>query len=107
LIKPIEEPLIEEDNQAAERAELQAQIAQLLIKNPLPLYEFLTPNDKTILDKDDDIFASIVEHYSVDLPGDESSDKEEEIEEVNTAEALKCVELLKLWKLQKGNSQDL
>ena len=92
-----EEPLIEEDNQANERAELQAQITRLPIENPLPLYEFLTPNDETILDEDDDIFESVVEHYSIDLPSDEpESSDEEEIEEVDTAEALRCVELLKL-----------
>jgi hypothetical protein len=107
LIEPSEEPR-EEDNQVAEQAELQAQIAQLPIENFLSLHEFLTPNDEMILDEDDDIFESVVEHYSIDLLGNESSDEEEEeIEEVNTAEALKCVELLKLWKLQRGNSQDL
>jgi hypothetical protein len=103
--EPIEQPLIEED----EQAELQAQIIQLPIENPLSLDDFLTPNDETIIDKDDDIFESIVEHYSVDKLGEESdsSDEEEEEKEVNTAEALKCVEILKLRKLQKGNSQDL
>ena len=70
LIKLLEEPA--EDNQAAERAELQAQIAQLPIENPLPLNEFLNPNDETVLDEDEDIFASVVEHYSVDKPGEES-----------------------------------
>ena len=88
---------MEEDNQANERAELQAQITRLLIENPLPLYEFLTLNNETILDEDNDIFESVVEHYSIDLPSDEpESSDEEEIEEVDTAEALRCVELLKL-----------
>jgi hypothetical protein len=52
----------------------------------------------------------VVEHYSVDKPGEEdqeSSDDEEEIEEIDVAVALQCIEKLKLWKLQKGNGQDV
>ena len=96
----IEESVIE-DNQVTERAELQAQIARLPIENPLSLNEFLTPDDEMIIDKDEDIFASIVEHYSIDKLGEESesSDKEEEVKEIATAKALRCVEILKLWKL--------
>jgi hypothetical protein len=37
---------------------------------------------------------------------EESSDKEE-IKKVDTAEALRALETVKIWKLQKGNSQDL
>jgi hypothetical protein len=37
---------------------------------------------------------------------EESSDKEE-IKKVNTAETLRAVETVKMWKLQKGNSQNL
>ena len=59
--------------------------------------------------KDDDIFASVVEHYGVDKPGEEDhgSSDEEEVEEIGTAAALQYIEKLKLWKLQKGNSQDV
>ena len=69
-----------------------------MIKNPLSLNEFLTSNDKTVIDIDDNIFKSVVEHYSIDKPGEESdsSNKEEEVEEVDITEALKYVELLKL-----------
>jgi hypothetical protein len=101
-----EEPIIEDD-EAAERTELQAQIAQLPIDNPLPLNEFLNAANETIVDEDDDIFVSVVDHYSVDKPGEESESSDEEVEEVDTAEALRCVEIVKLWKLQKGNNQDL
>jgi hypothetical protein len=87
---------------------LQAQIAQLPIETPLPLTEFLNPDNEIVLDKDKDIFTSIVEHYSIDKPGEESeSSDKEKVEEVSTAEALRYIEQLKLWKLQKGNSQDL
>ena len=55
-------------NDRTDRAELRGQIAQLPIESPLPLEEFLNPEDKTIVDKDGDIFA---ECYSVDQPGKE------------------------------------
>jgi hypothetical protein len=107
LIKKPQEPVVE-DNQVTDRAELQAQIAQLPIENPLPLNEFLNPNEEAVIDEDEDIFASVVEHYSVNKPCEEDiSSDEEEVEEIDTAEALKYVEKLKLWKLQKGNNQDL
>jgi hypothetical protein len=81
-----------------DRAELRDQIAQLLIESPLPLNEFLNPENETIVDKDSDSFAAIVECYSVDQPGkeEESSDKEEEVEQIKDAEALRIVERLKL-----------
>jgi hypothetical protein len=96
--KPIVEgEVIEEDNSAAERAELQAQIASLLIKDPLSLNEFLNPESETILDEDSDIFALVVEHYSVDKEGDESYESDiEEVEKVPTTEALRCLEIVKL-----------
>jgi hypothetical protein len=61
-----------------------------------------------VVDDDEDVFASVVEHYSVDemVEGDLSSE-EEEVEDVQTADALHCVEKLRLWKLQKGNHHDL
>jgi hypothetical protein len=43
-----------------DRAELRDQITQLLIKNPLSLDEFLNPEDEVIVDKDDDIFTTVV-----------------------------------------------
>lgn len=97
------------DDSITKRIELQDQIAQLPIKNPLSLDEFLNLKDETVVNKDSDIFTSVVEHYSADKPGQEeqSSDKEEEVEEVDTAKALKAIETVKLWKLQKGDSQDL
>jgi hypothetical protein len=112
LIKLPEEqlkvPVVEEDNEAAEQAELQAQIAQLPIENSLPLNEFLNLNNETVLDKDKDIFTSVVEHYSVDQTGEQSESSDgEEVKEVDTVEALRYVKQLKIWKLQKGNSQDL
>jgi hypothetical protein len=100
VIKKPEEPVIEEpiteDDEAAERAELQEQIVQLLIENPLSLNEFLNPADETVIDKDDDIFISVVDYYSINKLGEESESSDEEVEEVDTAEGLRCIETVKL-----------
>jgi hypothetical protein len=95
VIKKPEEP-VTEDDEAAERAELQEQIAQLPIENPLSLNEFLNPVDEIVIDEDDDIFISVVDHYSIDKLGEESESSDEEVEEVDTAEALRCIETVKL-----------
>ena len=63
--------------------------------------------DETTIDIDDDIFATVVEHYSVDKPGEDEESSDEEVEGVDTVEALRAIETVKLWKLQKGDSQDL
>jgi hypothetical protein len=67
LVGTAEEDCIVVDGRT-DRAELRDQIAQLPIESPLPLDEFLNPEDETIVD---DIFAAIVECYSVDQPGKE------------------------------------
>jgi hypothetical protein len=91
-----------------DRAELQDQITQLLIENPLSLDEFLNPEDEVIVDEDDDIFTTVVEHYSIDKPGkeDELSD-EEEVEQIDETIALRAIETIRLWKLQRGTDQDI
>jgi hypothetical protein len=98
------------DDGSADQIELRDQIAQLLIENPLSLDEFLNPEDEIIVDEDEDIFTSVVNHYAIARPGEEeesSDEEEEEVKEIDTAEALRAVETVKLWKLQKGESQDL
>ena len=49
-----------------------------------------------------------MERHSVNKAGEEeeSSDKEE-VEQIKDTEALRIVERLKLWKLQKGTDQDV
>jgi hypothetical protein len=93
------------DDGSANRIKLQDQIAQLPISNPLSLNEFLNPEDETIVGKDEDIFTSVVNHYAVATLGEEeeSSDEEEEVKEVDTAKALRAVETVKTWKLEKGD----
>lgn len=96
------------DDEATDRAELQTQLTQLAIDNPLSLDEFLNPDDERVMDEDEDIFKSVVAQYSVDKQDEEADSSDgEEVEEVDSMEALRCLEILKLWKLQKGNTQDL
>jgi hypothetical protein len=57
------------DDGIADQIELQDQIIQLPIEDLLSLDEFLNPEDETIIDTDDDIFMTMIEHYSVNKPG--------------------------------------
>ena len=75
------------DDGSADRIELRDQIAQLPIENPLSLDEFLNPEDEIIVDEDEDIFTSVVDHYAVISPGEEEESSDEEVKEVDTAEA--------------------
>ena len=95
------------DDSTADRIKLRDQIAQILIENSLPLDEFLNPEDETIADKSSDIFATVVGHYSINKTSKEEESIDEEEEEVDIAAALRLIETVKLWKLQKGDSQDL
>ena len=89
-------------------AELRDQIAQLPIESPLSLDEFLKPEDEVIIDKDENIFTSVVNRYTVArLVKEEKSSDKEETKKVDTAKALKAIKTVKMWKLQKRNSQDL
>lgn len=58
----------------------QDQIMQLPIKGPLPLDEFLNPDDEITIDEDSDIFTALVENYSVNRQGSEESSDEDEAE---------------------------
>ena len=62
-----------------DHTDLQDQITQLLIENPLSLDEFLNPEDETILDKDSDIFKAIVAAYSSNQEKEGESSNEEEV----------------------------
>jgi hypothetical protein len=91
-----------------DHTDLQDQITQLLIENPLSLDEFLNPEDETVLDKEGDIFEAIVAAYSSnqDNKEGESNDKEE-VKQVEDNAALRAIEIVKLWKLQKGTDHDI
>jgi hypothetical protein len=107
--KPTEEEEIEDD-QEAERAELQEQLALLPTPNKgeehLSIDDFINPTDETIVDDDINIFASVVEHHTADKEGEEEIDEEDiEVAKVSTVEALKALEVVRLWQLQQETSQ--
>ena len=86
----MEDTIVMDDR--TDRADLQDQITQLPIENLLSLDEFLNPEDKSILDKEGDIFEAIVVAYSsnrVDKE-EESSDKEK-VKQVKNNVALRAV----------------
>ena len=90
------------------RADLEDQITQLPIENPLSLDEFLNPEDETILDEEGDIFEAIVAAYSCNQANEkEESSDEEEVKQVEDNAALRAIETVKLWKLQKGTDHDI
>jgi hypothetical protein len=85
------------DNKSADRIELRDQITQLPIENLFSLDEFLNLEDKTIVNKDEDIFTSVVDYYAIVSPGEEEeSSDEEEVKKVDTAEALRAVKTVKM-----------
>ncbi|KIM97313.1 hypothetical protein OIDMADRAFT_57937 [Oidiodendron maius Zn] len=59
---------------------LNDQNMQLPIEGPLPLDEFLNPDDEVTVDEDSDIFAALVENYSVNRQGLEESSGEDKAE---------------------------
>ena len=78
------------DDRSANRIKLRDQITQLPIENPLSLNKFLNPEDETIVNKDEDIFVSVVNHYASARPGEEEeSSDEEEVKEVDITEAVR------------------
>ena len=87
------------DDGSADRIELWDQITQLPIENPLSLDEFLNPEDEIIVDNNEDIFASVVNHYAITRPGEEEESSDKDVKKVDTAEALRAVETVKMWKL--------
>jgi hypothetical protein len=84
------------DDRSADRIKLQDQITQLPIENLLSLDEFLNPEDTVIIDKDKDIFTSVVNRYAIARPGEEEESSNKEVKKVDTAKALKAVETVKM-----------
>ncbi len=96
------------ENQQADRHALQAQITGLPgIEDPLSLNEFIEPADEVIDDEDGDIFASVVDRYRTEKEGtvEEPDEDDIEIELVPTTEALKAIEIVKLWEIQQENGE--
>ena len=86
-------------NRSGDQIKLWDQIAQLLIENPLSLNEFLNLEDETIIKENKDIFTSIVNNYTIARLGEEEESSDKEIKEIDTAEALRAIETVKMWKL--------
>jgi hypothetical protein len=66
-------------------------------KTPLSLNEFLNPENKTIVNKDINIFISVINYYiSVSLDKEKESSNKEKVKKVDTAKALKAVKTVKM-----------
>jgi hypothetical protein len=108
VFKKPEQEVIQEESQQADRDALQAQIAELPgIEDPLPLNEFIEPANEVIDDEDIDIFASVVDRYSIEKEGivEEPDEDDIEIELVSITEALKALNIVKLWEMQQENGE--
>jgi hypothetical protein len=108
LVKKTVGQEIVEDNQQADRDELQAQIQELPgITDCLSINEFIQPAGEIAIDEDQDIFASVVERYSIEQEGtvEEVEEGGIEIEKILTAEALKALETVRLWEMQQEDGQ--
>ena len=106
--KPVNIDILDSDEQA-DRDVLQAQITELpMIEDPLSLNEFIDPLWEVIEDNNTDIFTSVVERYSIDdddevVEGPENDTFETEL--VSITEALKALEIVRLWELQQENGE--
>lgn len=115
--KPINEVAISIVTAAApedqtERMELQAQITIVPgIIDPLAINDFIEPAIEIIEDQDEDIFTSVVKHYSADKEEEELEEEEEEEEKpkVSINAVIQALGTLKLWELQQddGNTANL
>ena len=60
------------------------------------LDEFLNPENETIVEEDEDIFTSVVDHYAIARPSEEEESSDKDVKKVDTAEALRAVETVKM-----------
>jgi hypothetical protein len=98
-----------EDSKQEQRAELEAQITILPgVQDPLLIDEFLKPAQEVIKDNNRDIFESMVERYSADKEGEEPVEEGDiKVKKVPIKEAIKALEILKLWEIQQENGEIL
>ena len=97
-----------EDNQHQERDELQAQIAALLILDPLSVDKFIQPASEVVKDdQNEDIFVSVVEWYSTIKEGaiKEVEEGDIEVPKVSTNEAILALETVRLQALQQDEEE--
>ena len=85
------------DNKSTNRFELRDQITRLLIKNPLSLDKFLNPEKRTIVNKDKDIFITVINNYTIaTIVKEKESSNKKEIKKVNIAKALRAIKTVKI-----------
>lgn len=99
---------IVEENLEADREELQKQINELPgIEDPLSVGDFIELGSEVVDDEDQDIFASVIERYSTDRAGivEEAEAGDVETEKVSNDEALKAIDIVRLWELQQEDGQ--
>lgn len=109
--KPVGEEDTQQDIGQDERSDLEEQLAQLPPlaegEERIPLNEFIDPESEVVVDEDGDIFDTVIEHYSVEDDDVESETEEEEAKIIPTAEGLKALGTVKLWKLQQLSSGEI
>jgi hypothetical protein len=97
----IDEERIDEEWISQEKTQLSRQILAIPnILNPLSIDEFIQPPEEEIIDSDENITESIIEQYSQDN-AEESMDEAIEVSLVSKNDAIKALELLKLYEIQQ------
>jgi hypothetical protein len=90
--------------------DLQDQITRLPnIQEPLLINEFIQPADEIVEDEEgSDIFESVLERYTGYKEGEVELIEEEDIEEIKVPiiEALKALEVLRLYETQQDDGQE-
>ncbi|RKF59284.1 hypothetical protein GcM3_175023, partial [Golovinomyces cichoracearum] len=77
------------------------------IEDRLSVGEFIELGSEVVDDEDQDIFASVIERYSTDRAGivEEAEERDIETEKVSNDEALKAIDIVRLWELQQEDVQ--
>src|SRR5436305_1051097 len=95
----------------AQQLELQAQINTLPpptnSEERISLSEYIDPSTEAIVDDDEDIFATVIENYTIEEEGDKSEDENNiEEEKVSNKEVEELIERLKLWSIQQEETEN-
>ena len=68
----------------------------MLIKDPFSLNKFLNSESKTIIDKNTDIFETVVVYYSIKKKKEKSKENNKEKKPIMfITKALRCLEIIK------------
>jgi hypothetical protein len=92
---------VEEERISQEKSQLHQQILAIPnLSNPLEIDEFIQLPEEEIVDSNENITELIIERYSQD-DTEESMHEAEEVVLVSTTDAIKALELLKLYEIQQ------